>query len=192
LTETVRGIASPRQPLPEREHLVLRDGRFVGVRPIRPSDADELQEGFALLSERSRYQRFHTGTPALSDRVARYFAEIDHNEHEALVALPLGVSAIVGVARFIRSKDDPTEAELSITVADDWQRIGLGSCLLRLLSDRARCVGIDRFTMEMLADNEGILALVRAAGGEVERGEGAVTSGHLDLVRRPWHHAPSR
>jgi RimJ/RimL family protein N-acetyltransferase len=164
--------------------MVLRDGRFISVRPVRPSDADELQEGFALLSELSRYQRFHTGTPALSDRVARYLTEIDHVDHEALVALPLDVPAIVGVARFIRIKDEPTDAELAITVADDWQRVGLGACLLRLLSDRARAVGISRFTMEMLADNVGIVALVRAAGGTVELSDGAVASGHIDLVRR--------
>ena len=163
--------------------MVLRDGRLVHVRPVRADDADELQDGFALLSELSRYQRFHTGTPALSDRVARYLTEIDHVHHEALVALPLGLPSIVGVARFIRVRDEPTHADLSITIADQWQRIGLGACLLRLLSERARNTGIHRFTMEMLADNEGILALVRAAGGSVELSEGAVASGHIDLGR---------
>jgi GNAT superfamily N-acetyltransferase len=167
---------------------VLRDGRRVYVRPVRADDADELQDGFALLSELSRYQRFHTGTPALSDRVARYFAEVDHVDHEALVAVPLGPPAIVGVARFIRIDDSPEHADLSITVADDWQRLGLGAGLLRLLGKRARAVGVSRFTMEMLADNEGIRALVLAAGGVVEASDGAVGSGHLDLVRMPTDH----
>jgi RimJ/RimL family protein N-acetyltransferase len=160
---------------------VLRDGRAVCVRPVRADDADDLQDGFALLSELSRYRRFHTGTPALSDRVARYLAEIDHVDHQALVATPVGSPAIVGVVRFIRLRVRPDEAELSITVADDWQRAGLGTCLLHLLIERARAVGVRRFTLEMLADNEGILALVRAAGGVVQPTDSTIASGHIDL-----------
>ena len=161
--------------------MLLRDCSSVQVRPVRADDADELQDAFALLSELSRYRRFHTGTPALTDRVARYLAEVDHVNHEALIAQAAGSSAIVGVARFIRTRDRPTEAELSITVAEEWQRIGLDTCLLRLLSARARDEGIRRFTMEMLADNEGILALVRAGGGTVELSDNTVLSGHIDL-----------
>jgi RimJ/RimL family protein N-acetyltransferase len=153
----------------------------VCVRPVQPDDADELQEAFALLSEQSRYQRFHTGTPELTDRVARFFADIDHSDHEALIAID-GSSDIVGVARFIRYRASPHEADLAITVADDWQRMGLGTSLLRLLTARARSEGIGRFTMEMLVDNAGILALVRGAGGVVEPPDGSVVRGHIDLV----------
>jgi len=45
-------------------------------------------------------------------------------------------------------------------------------------------VGISRFTMEVLADNVGIAALVRATRGTVEPSDGAVAPGHIDLVRR--------
>ena len=151
------------------------------VRAVRPDDAEELQQAFALLSEVSRYQRFHTGTPALTDRVARFFTDIDHTDHEALVAIADGSSDIVGVARFIRMRSCPVEADLAITVADDWQRLGLGMSLLRLLRDRARAEGIRWFTMEMLSDNAGILALVEAAGGAVEPTDSGVVSGRIDL-----------
>jgi hypothetical protein len=67
--------------MPSPASLRLRDGREVRVRPLRAHDAKELQEAFALLSEVSRFQRFHTGTPALSDRAARYLADIDHTNH---------------------------------------------------------------------------------------------------------------
>ena len=151
------------------------------VRPVRPDDANELQHAFLLLSELSRYQRFHAGTPSLTDRVAHFFTDIDHTDHEALVALADGSSDIVGVARFVRARSCPVEADLAITVADDWKRVGLGMALLRLLTDRARAEGIRWFTMEMLADNPGVLALVAAAGGAVEPADGAVVSGRIDL-----------
>jgi GNAT superfamily N-acetyltransferase len=162
--------------------LVLPGGRRVRIRPIRPDDADELQEAFAVLSDAARYQRFLTGTSSLNDRVARYLVDIDHTNHEALVAMAPGSPDIVGVARFIRSGTTPAEAELAITVADQWQRAGLGTALLDLLSDRARAEGIRWFTMEMLSDNAGIRALVQAAGGEIDTSDREVLSGRIDLV----------
>jgi GNAT superfamily N-acetyltransferase len=134
------------------------------------------------LSESSRYQRFLTGTNSLNDRVARYLVDIDHTNHEALVAMAEGSSDIVGVARFIRSMSSPAEAELAITVADHWQRSGLGTALVQFLSDRARAEGIHRFTVEMLSDNAAMCALLQAAGGKVGTADGDVSSGSIDLV----------
>jgi acetyltransferase len=182
--ELDRGAAKGQNHLAER--LVLPDGRNVRVRPIRPDDVDELQEAFALLSESARYQRFLTGTNSLNDRVAHYLVDIDHTDHEALVALADGSPNIVGVARFIRSRPSPAEAELAITVADQWQRARLGTALLQLLSDRARAEGIRWFTAEMLADNSGIRALVHSAGGEIEPSESEVLSGRIDLAAGTW------
>src|SRR5215203_1148022 len=162
--------------------LDARTGERLWVRQIRSTDAPELQRAFADLSHLSRYQRFLTGTPAMSDNAARFFSEIDQVNHVALVALPSRDSTnIVGVARFIRYTDTPTEADLAVTVAEAWQRRGLGTGLLRLLSERARAVGIRRFTLDMLADNAAMHALVRAAGGEAGAPQGQVVTGHIDL-----------
>ena len=135
-----------------------------------------------MLSDAARYQRFLTGTSSLNDRVARYLVDIDHTNHEALVAMAPGSPDIVGVARFIRSRTSPAEAELAITVADQWQRSGLGTALLDLLSDRARAEGVRWFTVEVLSDNAGIRALVQAAGGEIDTADSRVLSGRIDLV----------
>lgn len=169
--------------------VVLRDGARVAVRPVATTDVAELQRAFALLSERSRYLRFMTGTPRLSDRVARSLTDVDHRDHEALVALPVppvatGSSDIVAVARYVRSPDVPAEADLAITVSDQWQRRGLGSALLHRLSEQARAVGIARFSVDVLLDNPGALALVSSAGGSVQSGDRRVVgSGHIDLLR---------
>jgi hypothetical protein len=91
------------------------------------------------------------------------------------------------------------EAELAITVADDWQRAGLATGLLRLLSDRACAEGLESFIVEMLADNPAVLALVRAAGGAVGRARDGVVLGRIPLPaahrrvsREPIvdHHSP--
>jgi hypothetical protein len=59
--------------------------------------------GFRRLSVRSRYQRFFTAAPKLRAREVAYLTQIDHHNHEALVAIVPATGVIVGVARFVRS-----------------------------------------------------------------------------------------
>lgn len=53
----------------------------------------------------------------------RYLTDIDHHDHEALVALDLGGRG-VGVARYIRHPADPQAAEPAVAIVDDWHRRG--------------------------------------------------------------------
>src|SRR4051812_1673019 len=132
----------------------LRDGSVVTVRPIAPEDAEPLREAFDRLSERSRYRRFFTPMPHLGDRLLRYLTEVDHHDHEALVANDAQTGVGVGVARFVRLADRPADAEAAVTVADDWHGKGLGTLLLELLAVRAREEGIERFVAVMLPENK--------------------------------------
>ncbi len=160
----------------------LRTGHAVWVRPVRAGDADGLKRAFAFLSDRSRYQRFLTGTPYLTDQQAEYFSEVDHDHHEALVAIPEeSPTDIVGVARFIRYRDSPGDADLAITVDDHWQDRGLATRLLTLLSARARELGVRRFVVDMLADNPAVLALLRRAGLVHEVTSGQLVNGYIEL-----------
>ncbi len=161
----------------------LRSGDVVWIRPIRSTDASELQRAFALMSEESQYRRFLTGTPRLTDAQAAYFTEVDHVDHEAYVAhSPQDETYIIGAARFIRYPSAPDDAELAITVADSWHHRGLGTVLVRVLGERAIEVGVKRFRAEMMAHNEAVLRLLRSAGltGEVVRGE--LVTGYIDLA----------
>ncbi len=141
----------------------LRDGSPVSVRPIRRSDAPALRAGFERLSEESRYRRFLSPIQELSDPMLRYLTEVDHHDHEALIAL-VADGTLVGVARSVRSATDPEVAEAAVTVADDWQGRGLGTVLLGLLADRAHDEGIRRFTALMLATNRDMLDLFEKLG----------------------------
>jgi acetyltransferase len=78
-------------------HLVtLRSGDVVRIRPIRPDDAPALARAYANLGEQSRYRRFFTAMPALPDATLKAAVEVDHTDHEALVAVPLLSAEIVG------------------------------------------------------------------------------------------------
>jgi GNAT superfamily N-acetyltransferase len=145
------------------------------VRPVRATDALLLAEGFARLSERSRRMRFLGPKDELSAGELRYYTDVDHHDHEALVALDPASPRIAGVARYVRDSGDPQAAEIALTVADDWQGRGLGTELLARLSYRARQEGICRFTGMVSHDNVPMGMLMRSVGAvETDRSFGTV------------------
>jgi RimJ/RimL family protein N-acetyltransferase len=164
------------------KRVVLRDGSQVLIRPVQGSDAPLLAEGFARLSARSRQMRFLTGKPQLSPSELRYFTEVDHHDHEAIGALSRLDGRGVGIARYIRSADDPQAAEIAITVIDEWQRRGLGTELLTRLSDRARQAGIRRFTALVDAENRAVIVLLRKMGAELAGGSRGTLEYEMMLV----------
>jgi len=131
----------------------LGDGSRVEIRPLTNADKAGLAAGLRRLSPESRYRRFLTATPRLTAKQLAYLTEIDHRDHEALVAVEPSSRNGLGVARYVRSRERPDEAEVAVAVADDWQRRGLGTLLLRHLAARARAEGITSFTGLVLAEN---------------------------------------
>jgi len=142
----------------------LRDGRRIEIRPIRPEDRQELADGMRRLSPESRYRRFFAPTDELSQSELAYLSEVDHHDHEALIALEPGTGEGIGVARFVRSRDDRELAELAVAVADSWHRQGVGGALLQRLTERAREEGIRRFSAEILTENRPMLDLIHELG----------------------------
>ncbi|NLA37679.1 MAG: hypothetical protein GX868_18600, partial [Actinobacteria bacterium] len=72
------------------EHLAttvtLTDGTELMLRPIRPSDREQLAAGFTRLSPQSRSMRFFSALSSLNERQLTYFTEIDYVDHFAWVA----------------------------------------------------------------------------------------------------------
>ena len=172
----VAGLATGRRLIgvPEGSPVVLRDGSAVLIRPVRSTDAPLIADGFARLSAASRQMRFLGVKKMLSAAELRYFTDVDHHDHEALVALDQAGQG-AGIARYVRDAGDPQAAEIAVTIVDDWQRRGLGTELLARLSDRARSEGIRRFTALADAGNMAATAGLRAAGARlVRRGRGTV------------------
>ncbi len=145
----------------------LRDGTPVLLRQIRPEDRDRLAAGLRRLSRTSRYLRFHADVDALSDRQLAYLTDVDHIDHEALVALDLDAPEVpgVGVARYIRDPYERHVAEAAVTVADEYHGRGAGTLLLGTLSARARVHGVEVFRNYVLASNVTMLEIFDELGG---------------------------
>jgi GNAT superfamily N-acetyltransferase len=116
--------------------------------------------GFDRLSPRSRYRRFLAPISELTEKMVRYLTEIDHHDHEGMIALDEQTGEGVGVARYVRDPDRPDVAEVAVTVIDDWQGRGLGTLLLEVISARAREEGVTTFTALMLATNQEMMDLL--------------------------------
>ena len=159
----------------------------MSVRQLRPGDGPALAAFVERLSALSRYRRFHSAVPRLTKQMIGYLTDIDHHDHEALVAVPPGTGGmIVGVARFIRDPAHPDTAEVAVVVAYSWQRRGLGRLLLRRLARRASDVGISSVTGDILAENHPMIGLARRLGARSMDNHGStVTTAEVVLVPRP-------
>jgi GNAT superfamily N-acetyltransferase len=146
------------------------------VRPVQPDDKALFVDAWEQFGAESRYRRFLGSKRELSPHDLAYFTEVDHVDHEAIGARDAESGAGVGVARYVRLRDQPAVAEAAVAVIDAWQGRGLGSELLRRLTDHAREHGVEHFRASLFAYNHEMLALFEDVG-EVEvrdRGMGQI------------------
>jgi len=162
-------LAEIAQPVPA----TLRDGTAVWLRPLLARDRDEFSEAIARQTDEWRHRRFFTAvapSPALID----YLTHLDYLGHFAwAVGAPHPVDGI-GTARFIRSHDDPTVAEVAFEVADAWQGHGIATLLLGALGAAATPVGIETFRAEVLYENRPMRAVLNKAGAQWRHAETGV------------------
>lgn len=148
--------------------VVLRDGTRALIRPIGPHDREPLKKGFEAASDESIFLRFLGPHPRLTERELDYLTDVDHVDHEAVIAVDPETGQSFGTARYVRDRDRPESAEFAVGVGDQWQRIGLGAALLNALAVRARAAGIVRFTGVISGENHAIRSLVKQVLGPYE------------------------
>jgi RimJ/RimL family protein N-acetyltransferase len=169
--------------------ITLRDGSRALIRPVRPDDKPLFAAAYERLSPESRRRRFLAAPSRLSTEDLRYFTEIDHRRHEALIALDPDTCDLVGDARYVRLPGERESAEVATFVADDWQQRGLATSLLTELTRRARANGLRRYTAVVSADNGVVLETLERFGA---RHKGA-RAGEVELeIDLPSEGVPTR
>jgi GNAT superfamily N-acetyltransferase len=151
-------------PRADTRELILHDRHIVRVRPLTAAGRAIYEKAVMDLSPRSRYLRFFAPIPKLSKRLVDQMTQTDADRHVAYVALTVDESTAVGVVRYVLSTDDPSEGEVAIAVADDWQRRGLGGQLLRQAIQHAHLAGLESLTASTLRENAGAAGLLQASG----------------------------
>lgn len=147
--------------------IVLKDGGLARLRPIRSDDAIGLEAFFSRLSRDSIYQRFFRAKQRLTSEELVYFTTLDYDTRMAFVVT--SGDHLIGVGRYDRLPDQPTEAEVAFVVEDGHQGRGIGTHLLVQLTAYARACGIERFVAWVLADNYPMLRVFRNSGYRLQR-----------------------
>ena len=118
--------------------VVLRNGRTLHIRPVRPEDRDALLEFYRGMSRDSLYMRFfdvRTPDAALRDSPT----VVDYVSDFGVVGEVGGYFA--GIAHYFRSRRSPRVAEVAFAIADRAQGCGIGTHLLQKLATIARTHG---------------------------------------------------
>ena len=168
--------------LPDTVEVALRDGTRACIRALVPEDRDLIAAAFERLSPRSRFMRFLSPIPRLSKGLLDGLVDVDHEHHVALAAIADG--RLIGVARYVVSREDPDQADFAITVIDAHQGRGLGRALTVTLASHAAAQGLTRFTLDVHPENRVMLRLAASIGARLRFRDGLL-SGTVSL---PLHH----
>src|SRR5437764_7364220 len=146
----------------------LSDGTPVMVWPLLPTDGQSLRQAFTELSPRSRRLRFLSPLDDLdSAMLRRLIDDVDQDHHVAFVMVAFPTDGRpehpIGVARLVAYDDDPTTAEIAVTVVDEWQGFGAGTLLADVLM-RHRSSRVRRLLTEVATDNPSSIAMLRRLG----------------------------
>jgi acetyltransferase len=165
----------------------LADGTVLTIRPVRPEDEPLFVRFHHTLSEESVYLRyFHPAK--LSRRVAHErlarICFIDYDREMALVAELVEPGtlerAIVGVGRLIKLHHSDT-AEFAVIVSDAFQRKGIGTELLRRLTQIACDEKLRRLTLQILPENRAMQRSCEKVGATTFTRIGSVLQADIDL-----------
>jgi RimJ/RimL family protein N-acetyltransferase len=156
-------------------HWQVADGMAVVLRSFTPEDREALTEAFKRLSPESLYFRFWTRFRDLNPRLIEELCAPDQVDHVGWVVVPETPGDIPGLGggSFWRLADDPSTAEVSFTVGDEFQGLGVATMVLAVLWEHAVQVGIQRFVGRVLNSNLAMRAWWGALGAyevEITRG----------------------
>jgi GNAT superfamily N-acetyltransferase len=145
--------------------LRMKNGYTVNVRIIRTCDRQNLQIYVSSLSQLSRYNRFSGAINELPNSELDRFIGGDEAHRFTMVATMVidASEIIVGEAQsnFIA---ETSSVELALSVADRFQRQGIGAALLRHLEDSAASSGARRIFGDTLSANIPLIGLARKSG----------------------------
>jgi RimJ/RimL family protein N-acetyltransferase len=160
----------------------LPDGTNVLIWPLLPEDRAAVRAAYEQLSEETRNSRFLASVPHLTESMLDHLVDdVDGVDHVALALVVVGedhVGVPTAIGRVIRYPDDPTAADVAVTVADEWQGRGIATVLIAELM-RQRPRGVTRIVTTVSAENHASLALLRRLGPVEVTPDDA---GHLDVT----------
>lgn len=140
-------------------------GKHLRVGSVLPHNKKQISEGLRDMSPESIRNRFLGSKRDFSEKELEYLTTLDGHNHYAIgIEERENLKRGVAVIRLVRASHSITEAEVAITIIDEYQRKGLGTLLMNLIILAAIERDIEKLSFTFLPQNEGILKLIKKAG----------------------------
>ncbi|BDI61287.1 N-acetyltransferase family protein [Qipengyuania nanhaisediminis] len=164
-------------------HTRLQDGTPVCIREVRKDDEARLKAGIARMSKQSRYLRFFSGMTVPPQHVIDRLVDADGHSHIAWGALRSDRedTPALGVVHAFRDEDDPSQAEFSVAVIDEYHGRGLARLLTLVMLIDCQREGLKELSVHLLSENEAARRMTRSLGGVKQGSEGAVVEFEIDI-----------
>ena len=144
---------------------------YLCFKTLEKGDRQLFIDGFNKLSTKSVYHRFFGFMKELTEEQLENFLDTDKKDHIAWAAFDIKDDEVIGigVGRFKRSEIKKNEAELALTVIDEYQDKGIGTILLGIMYYLAMTVGVDVLTGIIMSDNSKLIKRFKELGAQMNR-----------------------
>jgi RimJ/RimL family protein N-acetyltransferase len=145
--------------------LLWRNQYKIRIGPVLPANKDQISRSIKDLSTESIRYRFMGSKKEFSPEDLEYFTNVDGWNHYAIgMEEQQNPNRGIAIVRLVRSLIDPVEAEIAITIIDEYHKRGLGTFLMRLIVLAASERNIKRLSFSFLPQNEAIIKLIHKIG----------------------------
>ena len=142
----------------------LKDDRHVLIRPLAEKDREREYAFIKRLSPDSRHMRFLAQISEPGTAMLDQLMDTDCKQRVAYVALvhENGKLIEIGISRYAATSEH--ECECAVTVADEYQHLGLGTALMKHLIQAARKNGFRQMYSVDASSNTSMHDLVKPLG----------------------------
>lgn len=134
---------------------------MIVIRALGRSEAHVQREVFEAMSPWSRFLRFHTGLPRLSDTMLERLTNLGPGRGDVFVAEDAGRP--VGISRWVRDARDPDRAEIALEVVDGHHGRGIGTRLATAAVQAAIAARVGSIYAHVHPDNQAVHRMLAQA-----------------------------
>lgn len=160
------------RPYPKNleEDFVMRSGRPVHIRPIRPEDEPNHHEFIAKLTPEDIRFRFFGTVKSLPHTEMARLTQIDYDREMAFIGEGVDEHGNKETLGVVRTVTDPNNhmAEYAVVIRSDLKGEKLGWKLMEKMIDYCRSRGTKVFAGEVLAENKPMLGMVESLGFDIQ------------------------
>lgn len=149
-----------------REHVFLKDGHGLLLRPAELSDKDLIKSFLSRVSLESIRMRFMASMSEVPESIINELCDSNFKDTGCLLAiLDDEIPKVIGLGNYLGLGNGRT-AEVAFLIEDKWQGKGISPLLLEKLAGFAAANGYIEFEAEVLPDNIPMINVFKHSGFE--------------------------